>query len=89
MNIEGYRRLQQRILLPVTGNVPSDPLSGTEEQESALARIERTWQLIGHYPSAAGRQGGFAAPSETEIWIAFKRWFASHHLFIPPALAGG
>lgn len=89
MNIEGYRRLQQRILLPVTGKAPSDPLCGTEEQEAALARVERTWQLIGHYPSAADRQEGFAAPTETEIWIALKRWFASHHLFIPQlALAG-
>lgn len=89
MEIEDYRRLQQRILLPVSGGVPSVALRGDGDQESALSRIDRTWRLIEHYPLPEGKPSGLLVPSESESWSALKRWFSSHHLFIPQlALTG-
>jgi hypothetical protein len=89
MNIEAYRRLQQRILLPSEGGVPSTHLRRDEEQESALSRIDRTWRLIEQYPLAGASPNCYRVPTEIESWSALKRWFSSHHLFIPQlALTG-
>jgi hypothetical protein len=83
MDIEGYRALQQRIVLTATGSVPSTPLDQIQEQESALARIERTWHLIEQLHINGNKQRSLLVPTDTEIWFALRRWFTSHHLFIP------
>lgn len=89
MDIEAYRELQQKILLPATGGIPLLPLRRTEEQESALSRIDRSWRLIEQYPLAGAIHRSFPVPTEIESWTALKRWFSSHHLFIPQlALTG-
>jgi hypothetical protein len=89
MDIADYRRLQQKLLLPLTGHIPANPLKSIREQDSALSRIARTWRLVEQYSSTGSQQSGPLTAIDTEIWIALRRWFASHHLFIPQlALTG-
>lgn len=89
MDIEDYRKLQQRILLSTTGSVPTLAINDDQEQESALAKISRTSHLIERYPTDIEASSSLLVPTECESWAAMKRWFSSHHLFIPQlALTG-
>jgi hypothetical protein len=89
MDIEDYRGLQQRIRLTGNGQVPTRGLTRFEEKESALARIDRTWRLIERFPKNDAQEETLVIAKDNEIWTAFKRWFTSHHLFIPElALTG-
>jgi hypothetical protein len=90
MDIDGYRQLQQRLLLTASGQVPVVPLDlSREEQEAALDRISRVWQFIEQYPASGQQPSAPLLPTAAETWAGLKRWFLSHHLFIPTlALTG-
>src|SRR5881394_4016739 len=88
MDIDDYRRLQQRIRLTSCGHAPEMAITEFTQQESALARIDRTWRLVEQFPLGLQEESTVIA-KDNEAWIAMKRWFTSHHLFIPElALTG-
>lgn len=88
MDIEDYRKLQQRIRLTGNGHAPEAAITEFEQQESALARIDRAWRLVEQFPFGLQEESPVIA-KDNETWMALKRWFTSHHLFIPQlALTG-
>lgn len=83
--LDQFRGRFQKLVLPPSGKVPLNrgPL-GREEQSATLSWIASMWQLLTiQEPETQKRSHNVTVPTGIETWLGFKRWFLSHHLFIP------
>src|SRR5580704_13402866 len=85
MDYDDYRRLQQRIVLSARGAIPMTALDlGGEERDAILCRIAGIRDLLNRSISLPPSLSHIPqAPTPMEIWLGFRRWGVSHHLFIP------
>jgi len=85
MDYDDYRRLQQRIVLSAHGAIPMTALDLTQEEcDAILGRIAGIRDLLNRsilFPPSPSHIP--QAPTPMEIWLGFRRWGISHHLFIP------
>ena len=86
-DVNAYRRTSHRMVLSVNGAVPAEHLKKLTpaEKDVALGRLDGIWTTFSRVqPFSADKP--HSSPVEStlcEANVAMKRWFYSHHLFIP------